>query len=164
MILTNILLLSLNFSFQFLLLVIIIFTFWGIAKLIILSKRIEKLKNKYFNHLVNNIIVVRIEYLRLMEDINFLKKFKDVRHHLALDFGQEVIQRDFEALEQAIFEKRKTINRFIWSLAVLGVAIFTALAGLLVKDFIFLESGFYSFLIIDITISIIALILIKFVL
>jgi len=160
----NIWLFRLSVSFQLLTFSIVLLTFWGIIKIVLLSKRIEKLKHKYFNHLVNNVVLVTREYLYLMEDNNFLDRFKESIPRLIPSFGREVVQKDFETLEDAMIKKKKTINRFIWSLAMLGMAILVALAGLMLKDFIFYGNGFYIFLFIDIIISILLLFLIKFVL
>jgi hypothetical protein len=160
----NIWLLRLSTSFQFLTFSIALLTFWGIIKIVLLSKKIDSLKHKYFNHLVNNVVLVTREYLRLMEDDNFLDRFKDTIPMLIQVFGRKVVQNDFEELEAAIIKKRKTMNKFIWSLAMLGTAILVALTGLMLKDFIFYGNGFYIFLFIDIIVSTLLLFLIKFIL
>ncbi|MFA6252281.1 MAG: hypothetical protein WCX74_02685 [Candidatus Paceibacterota bacterium] len=160
----NIWLLRLSASFQFLILTIALFTFWGIIKLIFLSKKIEKLKARYFNYLVHNIIVVRIEYFRLMEDINFLNEFKEDMPQLISTFGEQVIQKDFQALKTAIIKKRKTIKKFILSLTILGISISLAIISFLLKDFVFYGNWFLIFLFFDIVFSIFALFFIKFIL
>jgi len=160
----NIWLLRLSTSFQFLIFTIALFTFWGIIKLIFLSKKIEKIKAKYFNSLVHNIIVVRIEYFRLMEDINFLNEFKEDMSQLISTFGEDIIQKDFQTLKTAIIKKRKTIKKFILSLTIFGIATSLALVGFLLKDFIFHGNGFLIFLFSDIVFTILALFFIKFIL
>lgn len=160
----NIWLFRVSASFQFLAFSIALLTFWGMIKLVLLSKKIEELKHKYFDHLVDNVVLVTREYLRLMEDASFLNRFKETIPQLIPIFGMGVVQRDFKKLENAIIRKRKTINKFIWSLVMLGMAVLIALAGLMLKDFIFYGNGFYIFLFADIIISILLLFLIKFVL
>lgn len=153
----------LNISFHILTLTVSVFTILGIIKLVIFNRRIEQIKRKYFDVLVDNVIVVRIEYFRLMEDINFLSKFKESIPKLLTTNNKVAVQNDYDELEGIIFKKKRTVRKFTFSLAMIALALIGTVFGFLLKDFIFFGHGYYIFLVFMIVALTIGLFIIKFI-
>ncbi|MCK9578761.1 hypothetical protein M0R01_04725 [bacterium] len=152
----------LGIAFQVLVFIISLFTIWGIVKLIIFNRKIERIKKKYFDKIVDNVIVSRIEYFRLMEDFNFLNKFKEfIKKSLP---ASEEIEDDYEKLKKTILSKKKTIRKFKISLLILGIIILIIFLGFLLKDFIFSGNSYCFFLFANIVFLTVSLFYIKFIL